>query len=439
MKYKQSILNPPRTLLFLFIIISSLGTILLKLPQATTSPITWLDAWFTAISAITVTGLVVVDTGSIYTIFGQVVIMMLIQLGGLGIMSFAVVIFILIGKKIGISQRLLISQALNQKGMGGIIKLVRSLLVFSILIELIGALILSIKWIPMYGLVKGLYAAIFHSISAYNNAGFSIWSDSLSSFVDDPVVNLVITLLFILGGIGFTVLIDLKEKKHFRELSLHTKLMVIGSIVINAVAFVVIVILEWNNNGTLGQLSSAGKGWGAFFQAVSPRTAGFNTIDIGSMEEATLFFMIGLMFIGAGSASTGGGIKLTTFIAMLLSVNTFLKGKNEVTIFRKTLAFSIIIKALAITVISTGVVFVGVFILELTQDSPFIVNLFEVVSAFGTVGLSMGLTSSLDVIGKITLIVIMMVGKLGPLTLAFVFSSKKTPKIRYPEEDVLTG
>jgi trk system potassium uptake protein len=439
MKLKELFLHPPRALLLLFLIVSTIGTVLLKLPQATTTPVSWLDAWFTAISAITVTGLVVVDTGSVYTVFGQVVIMLLIQVGGLGIMSFAVVIFLLIGKKIGISQRLLITQALNQKGMGGIIKLVRSLFIFSIVIEIIGAILLSARWIPEYGVGTGIYVAIFHAISAYNNAGFSIWSDSLSSYAGDPIINLVIVMLFILGGIGFTVLIDLKEKKHFREWTLHTKLMVIGSLFINALAFLVIITLEWNNASTLGQLNGPGKGWAALFQALTPRTAGFNTIDIGSMEEASLFFTICLMFIGAGSASTGGGIKLTTFIAMLLSVNTFLKGKNEVTIFHKTLAFSVIIKALAITVISTGVVLVGVFILELTQGSPFLANLFEVVSAFGTVGLSMGITGSLDGIGKLTIIVIMMVGKLGPLTLAFIFASKKTPKIRYPEEEVLTG
>jgi trk system potassium uptake protein len=439
MKLKELFLHPPRALLLLFLIVSTIGTVLLKLPHATTTPVSWLDAWFTAISAITVTGLVVVDTGSVYTVFGQVVIMLLIQVGGLGIMSFAVVIFLLIGKKIGISQRLLITQALNQKGMGGIIKLVRSLFIFSIVIEIIGAILLSARWIPEYGVGTGIYVAIFHAISAYNNAGFSIWSDSLSSYAGDPIINLVIVMLFILGGIGFTVLIDLKEKKHFREWTLHTKLMVIGSLFINALAFLVIITLEWNNASTLGQLNGPGKGWAALFQALTPRTAGFNTIDIGSMEEASLFFTICLMFIGAGSASTGGGIKLTTFIAMLLSVNTFLKGKNEVTIFHKTLAFSVIIKALAITVISTGVVLVGVFILELTQGSPFLANLFEVVSAFGTVGLSMGITGSLDGIGKLTIIVIMMVGKLGPLTLAFIFASKKTPKIRYPEEEVLTG
>ena len=199
MKLKELFLHPPRALLLLFLIVSTIGTVLLKLPQATTTPVSWLDAWFTAISAITVTGLVVVDTGSVYTVFGQVVI------------------FLLIGKKIGISQRLLITQALNQKGMGGIIKLVRSLFIFSIVIEIIGAILLSARWIPEYGIGTGIYVAIFHAISAYNNAGFSIWSDSLSSYVGDPIINLVIVMLFILGGIGFTVLIDLKNKKHFRE------------------------------------------------------------------------------------------------------------------------------------------------------------------------------------------------------------------------------
>lgn len=435
----KSLLNPPRTLLFVFLIVSTVGMLLLKLPQSSTKTISWMDAWFTAISAITVTGLTVIDTGTIYTRFGQIVILLLIQVGGLGIMSFAALVFILIGKKIGISQRLLIMQSLNQGRIGGIVKLVQSLLLFSISIEAIGALILAIRWIPDYGIKEGIFAAVFHSISAYNNAGFSIWTNNLSSYVSDPIVNIVITMLFMLGGIGFTVLIDLKNKKHFRELSLHTKLMIVGTAGMNIVAFTIILLLEWNNKLTLGSLDIAGKLWGAFFQAVTPRTAGFNSIDIGSMEEASLFFILILMFIGAGSGSTGGGIKLTTFIAMILSVNTFLKGKNEITVFHKTVAFSIVVKALAITVVSTAVVFVGVFLLELTQPSSFLPILFEVVSAFGTVGLSMGLTTELNSFGELILILVMIVGKLGPLTLAFSLASKKVSKIRYPEEEILTG
>ncbi|MCA0989019.1 TrkH family potassium uptake protein [Guptibacillus algicola] len=435
----KSLLNPPRTLLLIFIVVSTVGMILLKLPQSTTTSITWTDAWFTAVSAITVTGLAVVDTGTTYTTFGQIIILLLIQVGGLGIMTFAALVFILIGKKIGVSQRLLIMQSLNQGKMGGIIKLVQSLLLFSLFIEAVGALFLFIRWIPELGISEGMYAAIFHSISAYNNAGFSIWTDSLTTYVSDPIVNLVITMLFILGGIGFTVLVDLKNKKHFREFSLHTKLMIVGTVAINIIAFVVILLLEWNNKATLGSLDMMGKVWAAFFQAVTPRTAGFNSIDITSMEETSLFFMIILMFIGAGSGSTGGGIKLTTFIAMILSVNTFLKGKNEITVFHKTVPFSIVVKALAITVISSGVVLTGVFLLDLTQRAPFLPILFEVVSAFGTVGLSMGLTGDLNEIGKVTLIFLMMIGKLGPLTLAFSLASKKVSKIRYPEEELYTG
>ncbi|TLS38319.1 Ktr system potassium transporter B [Pseudalkalibacillus caeni] len=432
-------LTPPQILMAVFGFFIVLGTFFLKLPFASTETVSWLDAFFTATSAMTVTGLVTVDTGTAYTLVGQIVILLLIQIGGLGIMSFAVLIYIMLGRKIGISERLLIQQALNQTSVGGIIQLVKSLMVFSLVMEGIAVVFLAFRWVPEYGVAKGLYYSLFHSISAFNNAGFALWPDGLNRFVSDPIINSVISMLFILGGIGFTVLIDLKKSKTFKELTLHSKLMIVGTIVINAVAFILILLFEYNNTATLGKLSVAGKIWGAYFQAVSPRTAGFNSVDIGSMEEPSIFFMIFLMFIGAGSASTGGGIKLTTFLAMVLSVITFLKGRDNIIIFRKTLPLLIIIKALAITVISFLFIFAAVMALELTQDLDFLPILFEVVSAFGTVGLSMGITAKLTFFGKIVIIFIMFLGKIGPLTLAFAFAKKENSKIRYPKEDILTG
>ncbi|MCB5235592.1 TrkH family potassium uptake protein [Niallia circulans] len=440
MKFKYIKLNPFQLLVLVFLFFIILGTMLLKLPFSTTNSISWIDAFFTATSAMTVTGLAVVDTGTAYTIFGQSIILVLIQVGGLGIMSFAVLIFMMLGKKIGFKERVIVQQALNQTSLGGIIRLVRNLFIYSFTTEIIAMLILAIGWVPEYGWGKGMYYSLFHSISAFNNAGFSTWSDSLMGFVGDPLVNIVITFLFIVGGIGFTVLSDIWYKRSYKKLSLHSKLMLAGSLILNLLAMLVIFSLEYRNPNTLGTLHSLGdKLWASYFQAVTPRTAGFNTLDIGNLHEATITFMLLLMFIGAGSASTGGGIKLTTFLVIILSVSTFLRENNQVTIGNRAIKEKVIFKSLAILSISILLIFLGVFILNITETEPFLKILFEVISAFGTVGLSMGITGDLSNIGKIIIILIMFFGKLGPLTLAFSLAKPRQEKIRYPSEDILTG
>ncbi|MCT2535219.1 TrkH family potassium uptake protein [Aquibacillus koreensis] len=438
-RHRMVRLSPPQFLLVIFITCIIIGTVLLKLPIATTEGIGLLQALFTATSAMTVTGLAVVDTGTAFTIFGQLVILALIQVGGLGIMTFAVFIFLMVGRKIGFKERFIVSQALNQTSVGGIILLAKRLFIFSIIVEGIAFVALSFRWVPVHGIKEGLYASLFHSISSFNNAGFSIWQNGLIDYVGDPVINIVITMLFIIGGLGFTVIFDLWHKKDFHSLSVHTKLMLIGTFVINVLASIIIFILEYDNPNTIGNLSNSDKLLASYFQAVSPRTAGFNTVDIASMDESTLFFIVLLMFIGAGSASTGGGIKLTTFLALLFAVFAFIKNNQEIVIFRRAIVYSTIVRSLAITMISLGFVFLGIFILNITEDASFIEIVFETVSAFGTVGLSMGLTYELTPIGQIIIIMIMFIGKVGPLTLAFSFAHTTESKIRYPKEDLLTG
>jgi len=432
-------LSPPQLLIVVFIFFGFLGTLLLKLPVSTTESITLVDALFTATSAMTVTGLAVVDTGSAYTLFGQIVILFLIQVGGIGIMTFAVLIFIMLGKKIGFQERLILQQALNQTSVGGIILLVRRIIIFSFLIEGIAVLLLSYRWIPEYGWWDGFYYSVFHSISAFNNAGFSIWPDSLIQYVGDPVVNIVVSFLFIIGGIGFTVLTDLWYTKEFRRLTLHTKIMLFGTLGINILAMFVFFVLEYFNPSTLGNFTLIEKIWASYFQAVTTRTAGFNTIDIAAMETASIMWTLLLMFIGAGSTSTGGGIKLTTFIIIILAVNTFIKGKREIVIFNRSIHQSYVIKALAISTISILFIFFSLFILTITEQAEFLLLLFEVISAFGTVGLSMGITGDLTDIGKCVIVFIMLLGKLGPLTLAYSLAKPKPSKVRYPNEDLLTG
>ncbi|MET3698399.1 trk system potassium uptake protein TrkH [Bacillus oleivorans] len=433
-------INPTRLLITIFVTFILFGTALLQLPFATTESVSWLDALFTATSAMTVTGLAVVDTGTAYTLFGQIVIMCLIQIGGLGIMSFAVLIFIMLGKKIKFKERIILQQALNQTSIGGVIRLVLNLFIFSAIVEGFAVILLAINWVPEYGWGKGIYYSVFHSISAFNNAGFSIWSDSLMRYVADPAVNIVISCLFIIGGLGFTVLADLYYKKSWKAVSLHSKLMIVGTVCINTIAIIVIFALEYNNPDTIGNLSAGGKIFGAFFQAVSPRTAGFNTIDIGSMEDPSIIFTILLMFIGGGSASTAGGIKLTTFIVIILAVVTFIKGRDEIKVFRRSIDRTSIFKSLAISMISILVIFTALFILSISEkDAPFIQILFEVVSAFGTVGLSMGITGALSSVGKLVIILVMIIGKLGPLTLVFSLAKKSHVNFKYPKEDILTG
>lgn len=440
MKFNFNKLNPSQLLTVVFLFFILLGMMLLKLPISTTDWVSWTDALFTATSAMTVTGLAVVDTGTVFTTFGQSVILILIQVGGLGIMSFAVLIFIMLGKKIGLKERLIIQHALNQTSLGGVLKLVKNLFIYSLTIELIAMLMLALRWVPEYGWGKGLYYSLFHSISAFNNAGFSIWSDSLMRYAGDPLVNLVISFLFIIGGIGFTVLSDLWHKRSLEKLSLHSKLMIGGTFVINLLAMLIVFYLEYHNPKTLGTLASlSDKLWASYFQAVTPRTAGFNTLDIGSLHEGTISFMLLLMFVGAGSASTGGGIKLTTFLVILLSVLTFLRQKTQIKIGKRAIKDQIVIRSLAISTISILFIFLAVFILNITEQDPFLEILFEVISAFGTVGLSMGITAELSDIGKIIIVFIMFLGKLGPLTFAFSLARPQKDKIRYPDEDVLTG
>lgn len=438
-KTKAIHLSPSQLLILVFFTAILLGTCLLKLPIASYHYVRWIDALFTATSAMTVTGLSTIDSAKEYTLFGQFVIITLIQLGGLGIVSFALLIFIMLGKKIGLKERILIQQSLNQTSLGGVIKLVRNLFLFSFMIEFIAMLFLSIRWIPEYGFWKGVFYSFFHSISAFNNAGFALWSDNLIRYVGDPIVNIGITGLIILGGIGFTVMSDIWYKKSFRKLSLHSKIMIIGTIVTNLLAMAFIFFLEYHNPHTLGHLSTPNKLWASYFQAVTTRTAGFETMDLNDLKEPTALLFLLLMFVGAGSASTGGGIKLTTFIVIVISVITFIKGKQEIVLAKRTIATSILLKSLAIFSIALLAIFSAVFVLCITEKAPFLKVLFEVISAFGTVGLTMGLTTKLTIIGKLIIVMMMFIGKLGPLTLAVSIAKSEQASIRYPHEDILTG
>lgn len=438
------VMTPSRVLVMGFAGVILFGALLLTLPESTQDGVglPFLNAVFTATSAVCVTGLVVVDTATTFTHFGEWVILLLIQVGGLGFMTFATMFAMILGKRITHKERLLLQEALNQVSVEGIVRLTKSILQISFAIEALGALILTLRWHTDFGWSKALYYGVFHSISAFNNAGFDLFGNfsSLTAFVGDPVINITMMLLIICGGLGFIVLADLLSSgKKFR---LHTKivLQVSGALILFGAVF--IFIMEFANPRTLGPLPIGTKVLAAFFQSVSSRTAGFNTINIAGMYDTTLLSMIVLMFIGASSGSTGGGIKTTTFIAIILSVLSTYRSEPHVVLEGRTVPKDVIQKAWAITTSAAFLIFLMISILSHTERVDLLSVLFEVTSAFGTVGLSLGLTPTLSVVGKIAIILTMFIGRVGPLTLAFVLSQKRNKQvghIKYPDERIMIG
>jgi trk system potassium uptake protein TrkH len=438
-KKKSFKISPPLLIAGSFLFLIFMGTLCLKLPFATTTPISWTDALFVATSATTVTGLSVFDPGTTLTVFGEFVLMFLIQCGGIGLMTFAVALLIVLGKRIGLQNRIYLQESFNQNSVGGIVKLVKLILTFVLTVQIIAAIILTLHWLPKFGFQEALYLSIFHVISAFNNAGFALFPDNLIGFSGDPIVNIVLSGLFILGGLGFTVVIDIYQKNSFRQWSLHTKMMIVGTVIINTVAALTIFLLEYGNPGTLGNMPLYEKIMTAYFQGVTPRTAGFNTVNYGLMEDPTLLFTMLLMFIGAGSASTASGIKLTTFMVVILATIAFLRKRGEPDLFGRSIRLDTVIRSLAITTISLLLVIGFIFMLTVTEKIPFLPLAFEVVSAFGTVGLSMGITAQLSDLGEVLLSMVMFVGRIGPLTLFFLLMKPKKINYRYPYDQVFTG
>ncbi|TCZ75915.1 Trk family potassium uptake protein [Paenibacillus albiflavus] len=441
-------LTPSQTLVIGFALIILVGTCLLMLPFASTSgeSLRFVDALFTATSATCVTGLVVVDTGSSFTMFGQIVIICLIQIGGLGFMSFATLFALALRKKISLRERLLLKESLNAGSMEGIVRLFRKLALYAFTIEGVAAVILSIRWSFDLGVSKGIYFGIFHAISMFNNAGFDLFGSisgefsSLTSYANDIVVNVVVMALIILGGIGFIVMADVMEKKSFKKFSLHTKVVLTTTGFLIVFGALIIFIFEYLNASTMGPLDVGGKILASFFQSVTTRTAGANTVDLSSLRQATQFFMIILMFIGASPGSTGGGIKTTTFTVLMGALISMIRGKEDIVLFHNRLAKDRILKAVTLTLFALGLVIIVSMVLSTTEDRSFLAILFEVTSAFGTVGLTMGITASLTTVGKILILLTMFIGRLGPLTLAIAIGPKNDKELfRYPEGKITIG
>lgn len=433
-------LTPPQALILSYVGLSILGTLLLKLPAASQQQISWLQALFTAVSASTVTGLVVVDTGTQFTLLGHWILLFLMQCGGLGLMTFGIIVIHLTQGRLSLKHRSALRETFNHRGEGDVRYIMLWAIGFTAIMELLGTTLLALQWVPELGWSKGLFYSFFHTIAAFNNAGFALESDSLTAYVGNPLINIVISLLFISGGIGFVVIADIMEKKHFRQFSLHTKLMLIGTLAINMVAMTIILILEQGNPATLAALPDWGaRLWACWFQAVTPRSAGFNTVDTGALFPSTAFFIIGLMFIGGGSGSTAGGIKVSTFVVALLATWAFLRGQERPLVFGRSIQLDIIRKSLAITVISLFCVSTGVFLLTITEEGDFLDLAFEAVSAAATVGLSRGITDDLSIPGQYIIVVLMLIGRVGPLTIAFTLASPRGEHIQYPAGEVNIG
>jgi trk system potassium uptake protein TrkH len=446
--FRMRRLTPPQILVLGFAVIILIGACLLKLPIASTDgqSLHFINALFTATSATCVTGLVVVDTGTHFTIFGQVVIIFLIQIGGLGFMSMATLIAFVIKKRITLKERLILQEALNQGSMEGIVRLFRKVLLYSLSIQGVAAVLFTIRWSFDLGFPKALYFGIWHAISFFNNAGFDLFGSvtgpfsSLTAYVNDPLTNVVTMLLIILGGIGFIVMSDLIEFRKLKKLTLHSKVVLSMTGFLIVFGAIVIFIFEYTNPHSLGPLDFGGKILASLFQSVTPRTAGANTLDLGSMRQATQFFIIILMFIGASPGSTGGGIKTTTFTILIGAMIAMIRGKEDIVFFRFRLAKDRILKAITLTMIALFLVIFVSMVLSTTESAAFLKILFEVTSAFGTVGLSMGLTPHLTMIGKIMLSLTMFAGRLGPITLAYALQPKQEKELyRFPEGKITIG
>lgn len=434
-------LSPPSLLACGFLICIVIGSFLLKMPFSHHSDLTWIQAIFTAVSAVTITGLSVVNIGDSFTTFGQIIILILLQIGGIGFMTFAILAMLSLSQKVALKQQLMAQDSLGQTSLSKVTFIAKGVFFYTLFFEFIGFLLLTSIWSFNFPLAEASYYALFYSISAFNNAGFSLFSDGLMNDYFSPLIFLVISLLYILGGLGFLVLMDIKKHHSFKKLNTNSKIILFATLLLNLCAFLLIWLLEANNPNTLGQMSFLQQGTHAWFQATVPRSAGFNSIDIAELTQGSSFIMILLMFIGGGSLSTAGGIKVGTFVILCLSTIAFLRRQEEVSIFRHSIAQNTILKALAVTLITCSLVCLGIFLILLFEPKKidFMDLIFEVVSATCTVGLSRGLTSQLSDMSLCMLMLLMFAGRLGPLTLAYLIATPKKSRIKHANVDIQIG
>lgn len=444
--------SPARTVIIGFSLVILTGTILLMFPLASVREhLGFVDALFTSTSAVCVTGLTVVDTGGALSLFGQSVLLLLIQIGGLGIMTMSTLFLMLAGRRPGLAGQIVVQDTFTHSRERHISSILKDVVVFTSIIEGLGIVFMFFCFLPGNGVNKALFLSIFHSISAFCNAGFSLFPNSFIGYRDNWVLNLVVCALIICGGIGILVLSEIKRTfsiKHrfLARLSLHSKIALSTTAILIVSGTIFIIIMEWHN--VLSPLSVPSRFLSAFFQSVTARTAGFNTLGIGNMANETLFLIILLMFIGASPGSCGGGIKSTTFATIAVLGTSRFRGHSRPQLFNRTISDASVGKAISVIMLSIVVVCLGTMMILMTEigdvahpqsRGKFLELFFEVVSAFGTVGLSTGITAELSVIGKIILSAIMFVGRLGPLVIGVALSREAVSRYYYAEETIMVG
>lgn len=448
MKFKRvnRYINPFHIIIGGFLLVILLGSILLTLPVASQTGVRtpFINALFTATSATCVTGLVIYNTGEYWSVFGQTVLLILIQIGGMGVVTIAMSISLFSGKKIGLMQRSTMQEAIAAPQVGGIVKTTGFMLKGVFLIELIGAVLLATRFIPQFGPLKGIWFSIFHSISAFCNAGFDILGtangSSLMGYVGDPLVNIVIMLLILIGGFGFLSWRDVvTHKLKIHKYRLQTKIVLTMSVILVFVPAIYFLLTEFTQD-KWSFLSVGDKIWASLFQSVTLRTAGFNTVDLSMMSEPGQFVMVICMLIGGASGSTAGGFKMTTMAVLILAAIAVFRKREDTQCFGRRIAPDSISNAVAIFMLYLALCSVGTLIIAGVEQIPFMTALYEVASGLATVGVSLGITGSLGIISKIVLILLMFLGRVGGLTLIFaIITEKKAFISQYPEERVIVG
>lgn len=451
--------HPTRNLALLFLVLIGIGAVILRLPvSGGQGPVSWSTALFTATSAVCVNGLVVVDTSTAYSTFGQAIILVLFQLGALGYMLSSTLIFVFLRRETGLHDRILLRDTLGLVTLRDTWRLVLRAVLFTFCVELAGAVILAARFVtePDYTFGQALWMGLFHSVSAFCNAGFDLFgvdangSHSLGRFREDVTVNLTVAFLIITGGLGFVVCEELRRYKRFKPLSLHARIVLTMSFWLTAMGAFAILITEWTNPATLAPLSLPGKFLASFFQSVTLRSAGLSTLDFGQMRSITLMAACLLMFVGASPGGTGGGVKTTTAAAVLVAVKASLLGRPDAEIWNRRLPLDVIYRAIMLLCLSFFIITAALFILTFTEptalreagirDNIFMRIQFEALSAFGTTGASTGITSALSETGRSVIMVLMFLGRLGPtMVVSVIAASAGSVRRRLPEEKITLG
>lgn len=438
-------LYPVQILCIGFLLLILLGALLLSMPisSAKGTRTSFIDAFFTSTSAVCVTGLVTLDTGTYWSYFGKTIIIMLIQIGGLGFMSFTTLLSLLLGKKITLRERLVMRESMVSFNLQGIVRLAKYILIFTFTAELIGAVLLATQFVPELGFLKGIYYSLWHSISAFCNAGFDILGkgNSITAYNQNFIIINTLSVLIVIGGLGFIVWWELFHFKDIKRVSTHSKVVLLMTALLIFMGAFLIFVFEYNNPETLKDLPLLHKISNSFFSAITPRTAGFNSISTSAMSTAGIILTMIFMFIGGSPGSTAGGVKTTTIGVMVMTVISVVKGKEDTEIFKRRIPKSTVYKALAVNIIAFLMLSVVTIILSVTEGKVIFKEiLYEATSALGTAGLSLGITGGLSNIGKIVLMITMYCGRVGLLTVVTaLYVRKKVSGVRYPEDKIIVG